>query len=368
MLAEFLNGGISISTYPRILIDLDKITHNTKTVVHLAKTVGATVTGVTKATCGDPHVAQAMLDGGATSIADSRITNIKKMKEAGIDAEFMLLRTPMISELEAVIEYADISLQSERTVVQQLSAIAKDKGTIHKIILMIEMGDLREGATREELDTLLTKTMQYEGIQLHGLGMNLACFGGVVPTKEKIEEFERLVDRLCQKHGLSPPIISGGNSANIPSLLDGVPYHIINHLRIGEGILLGLETVNRTPIPHTFQDAFVLESEIIELKEKPSVPEGVVSQNAFGKTPRFKDLGRIVRGIVAVGNQDVIVEDLTPKDGSVNILGSSSDHIILHLKESSKYKVGDVVQFTMNYGALVHLFTSGYVKKIYHNA
>jgi len=344
---------------------LNKITHNTTTIVQLAKNAGATVTGVTKATCGDPCVAQAMLDGGVTSLADSRITNIKRMKDAGVDAKFMLLRTPMLSELTEVIDYAHVSLQSERTVMQQISTIAKEKGTIHKIILMIEMGDLREGATREELGTMITDVMQYEGVHLHGFGMNLACFGGVVPTKEKIEEFEHLVDNLCQEHGLSFPVISGGNSANIPSLLQGVSYRTINNLRIGEGILLGLETVHRTPIPHTFQDAFVLESEIIELKEKPSVPEGVISQNAFGKTPQFTDVGIIMRAIVAVGNQDVIVEDLTPMDDSVNILGSSSDHIILHLKDASKYKIGDIVQFTMNYGGLLHLFTSHYVKKVY---
>lgn len=324
-----------------------------------------TITGVTKATCGDPKVAQAMLDGGVTSLGDSRIANIKRIRDAGIDAPFILLRTPMLSELNDIVDYADVSLQSERVVLQRIATIAKDKSTTHKVILMIEMGDLREGAMKKELDALITEVMQNEGLQLYGFGMNLACFGGVVPTKKKIEEFEQLVDKRCNEHGISVPLISGGNSANIPLLLRGVPHHSINHLRIGEGILLGLETVHRTPIPHTFQDAFILEGELIECKEKPSVPNGIISQNAFGEKPRFTDKGTTVRGIIAVGKQDVIVEDLQPKDHSMTILGSSSDHIILHVKNTATYGVGDIVQFTMRYGALVHLFTSPYVKKIY---
>ncbi len=349
-----------------LTVDLKKIRRNTENIVKLAKKFDITITGVTKASCGDPKIAMEMIKGGAVSVADSRVENLKNLKNAGIQKELMLLRTPMISEIEDVIEYADVSLQSEFKVIQKLSETAVKHGKKHKIILMVEMGDLREGMNPSELDEKISQIQSLQGIKIHGVGMNLACFGGVAPTNEKIQEFNRVINEIEEKHNIKFEIISGGNSANIPSLLKETEQGRINNLRVGEGILLGLETVNRTAIPGCFQDTFFVEAEIIELKKKPSKPYGIVTQNAFGETPEFKDRGEILRGIVALGKQDVIVEDLEPYDENIIILGSSSDHIIVEIKNNN-YNIGDKIRFGMKYGALVHLFTSKYVKKKYIN-
>jgi len=317
---------------------------------------------VTKATCGDSKVAQAMLDSGCVGIADSRIPNIKDMSEKGVKTEFMLLRTPMLSEISDVIKHSDISLNSEIKVIEKLSEEAKIQNRIHKIILMVEMGDLREGIAIENLDQIILRCKKLEGIELYGIGMNLACFGGVVPTKEKIDDFCKLVKLTEEKHDIKFNLISGGNSANIPYIIDNPEKTRINNLRIGEAILLGLETVHRTAIKDTYQDAFILEAEIIELKIKESKPFGKITQNAFGETIEYKDIGKINRAIIAVGNQDTIPQDLVPLDNDIEILGSSSDHVILRLKNNS-YKLGDKIRFKLKYGALVNLFTSKYVKK-----
>jgi predicted amino acid racemase len=197
-----------------------------------------------------------------------------------------------------------------------------------------------------------------------GLGMNLACLSGVVPTREKMREFETLVEDLERRLNIRFEVVGGGNSANIPILSAGERAGRTNNLRVGEGILLGLETVNRTPIPGTRQDAFTLEAELIEVKEKPTMPGGETSQNAFGETPEFEDRGVVTRGIVAVGRQDVIVEGLTPGDPGVTIIGSSSDHVVLEMG-GGEHNVGDVVRFGVDYGALVHLCTSPYVEKVH---
>lgn len=307
-----------------------------------------------------------MIKGGVYSIADSRVENLKKIKNAGIQKELMLLRTPMLSEIKDVLEYADISLQSELKVIKKISEIALELGKKHKIILMVEMGDLREGMIPDEIDRIIDHIKGLHGIKIYGIGMNLACFGGVVPTDEKIQEFNKIVNRIEEKHNICFKIVSGGNSANIPSLLNKIDQGKINNLRIGEGILLGLETIKRSAIPNCFQDTFFVDAEIIELKKKPSKPYGKISQNAFGETPNFKNRGEILRGIVALGKQDVIVEDLKPYDEDIEILGSSSDHIIIEIK-NNEYNVGDKIRFAMKYGALVHLFTSKYVKKNYIN-
>jgi ornithine racemase len=307
-----------------------------------------------------------MIKGGVSSVADSRVENLKNLKNAGIQKKLMLLRTPMISEIKDVVEYADISLQSELKVIQKLSEESINHGEKHKIILMVEMGDLREGMNPSELDEKIEQIQSLQGIKIQGIGMNLACFGGVAPTNEKIKEFNKIITETEEKHNIKFEIVSGGNSANIPSLIEKIDQGRINNLRIGEGILLGLETVNRSAIPGCFQDTFFVEAEIIELKKKRSKPYGMVTQNAFGETPEFKDRGEIIRGIVALGKQDVIVEDLKPYDENIDILGSSSDHIIVEIKNNN-YNIGDKIKFGMKYGALVHLCTSKYVKKKYIN-
>ena len=349
--------------YPRLLINLKKIEHNAKTIIDLASRYGMSVTGVTKATCGDPKVAKAMLKGGVSSIGESRIENIVKLKEAGVHAKMMLLRTPMLSEVKKVVNYADISLNSELVVISRLSEEAIKKGIKHQIILMVEMGELREGVVKKELYPIIKKMLTFNGIELFGVGMNLACLTGVIPTKAKIKEFDSVVLEIEDKVGTKLKIIGGGNSANIPLLLNGHPKSKINNLRIGEGILLGLETVHRTSIPDTYQDAFILEAEIIELKEKPSVPDGEISQNAYGETQTFENIGTIKRGILGIGRQDVIVDGSKPV-GGFKILESSSDHIVV-FNTPPKAKVGDILKFKPNYGALVNLFTSKYVNKEY---
>ncbi|MBN1390797.1 MAG: alanine/ornithine racemase family PLP-dependent enzyme [Candidatus Thermoplasmatota archaeon] len=355
---------MDLGEYPRLLVDDLKIEENARVIVELAKEHGIGVTGVTKATCGDPGVARAMIRGGVTSIGESRVLNIKRLRSEGLDADILLLRTPMASEVDEVIDVADISLNSEMGILGLLNAEAEKREKVHKVVPMVEMGDLREGFPPEELFQVLEPITRMKGLSLHGLGMNLACFGGVVPTSEKVEEFEEMVEDVEDRLGMDLEMISSGNSANIPLLTEGHSHGRTNNLRIGEGILLGLETVNRTAIPGTHQDAFVLEAEIIEKKSKPSKPQGTVSQNAFGEIPSFEDRGEMVRGIAAVGRQDAILEDLVPIEEDLEVLGGSSDHLLLDMEGSGK-DVGDHVRFIPAYGALVHLCTSEYVNKVH---
>lgn len=353
-----------MSDYPRLVIDTEKIKNNTKTISKLAGDAGMSVFGVTKASCGDPKVAQAMLDGGAEGLAESRIENIIRLRESGFDGPIMLLRTPMISQADEVVAFSDMSLNSEISVLKALSDAASKQGKKHRVIIMVEMGDLREGETEKKTPPLLDRTLELDGIELYGMGMNLACFAGVIPTLEKISKFESLVTEEESRLGIKFEMISGGNSGNIPLLLDEPQMGRIDNLRIGEGILLGLETAYREPIPETYQDAFKIEAEVIESKTKPSVPFGTVTQNAYGETPAFEDLGDLKRTILALGRQDTILEDITPLDKDLEMIGGSSDHMVLN-DINANYNPGEIVSFIPSYGALVASFTSRYVHKVY---
>ena len=346
---------------PRIEINLKKIAHNAAILIDLYGSKGVEIIGVTKAVCGNPAIAKILLKSGLKTLADSRIENIQRMIDAGIDAEFLLLRSPHFSQAETVVKYTDISLNSEIVVIKELSKFAVEQNTIHKIILMIELGDLREGLMPSDLDTTIEQILELHGIELVGIGTNLACMGGIKPNDKKMGYLSSMGTEIEEKFGISLKYISGGNSANFNWFMDTKDIGRINSLRLGESIYLGCETLYRRPIPGLFLDSFTLVTEIIESKIKPSIPNGEVAQDAFGNVPNFKDRGKILRVILGIGLQDVKVSGLTP-DLDVDILGSSSDHIIVDAKNLN-LKVGEELEFEMNYGALLSAMTSPYVTK-----
>mgnify|MGYP005725379455 CR=1 FL=1 len=346
---------------PRIEIDLEKIAHNAKTLKELYGSKGIDVIGVTKVVCGNPDIADVLVKNGISILADSKIANIRRMRNAGIQAEFLLLRTPFLSQAEAVVKYADISLNSEISVVKRLSKFALEYNATHKIILMVELGDLREGLMPSDIDNAVEQVVGLEGIKLVGLGTNLACFGGIKPDEEKMGYFSSIARAIEEKHGLTLEFVSGGNSANYNWFMSTKDVGKINNLRLGESIYLGCETLYRKPIPGLFTDAFTMVAEVIESKIKPSLPCGDVCQDAFGNVPEFQDLGYAKRAILGVGLQDVMVSGLTPRS-DIYILGASSDHIIVNTKKI-ELKVGNELEFDLNYGALLSVMTSPYVIK-----
>ncbi len=349
---------------PVISVDLDKIENNAKTLITFCQKKNITITGVTKVTCGMPQVARAMIWGGVTSIGESRIENIHRLRASGIHHPFMLLRIPPLSGVDEIVASVDISLNSELSVIQKLAQAAVKRGLIHNILLMIDLGDLREGIWPDDLIPLVHEVVTMRGIKIAGLGTNLTCYGGIVPTRENMQELVDYAKQIESRFNLKLKYISGGNSSSLKLLADGKMPKEINHLRIGEAILLGRETVNREKWPGTHQDAFMLSAEVIEVKIKPSMPIGQISQNAFGEEPVFEDKGDITRAILNVGREDVNVEGLTLLDNSLSILGASSDHLLLNVTPAKpKIKLGDRIKFFPNYAALLSSMTSAYVEK-----
>jgi predicted amino acid racemase len=348
---------------PRIEINLAKVAYNAAKLVELYGSKHIGLMGVTKTVCGAPEIATVLLDQGIHMLADSKLLNLQKMRDAGIKANFVLLRSPAISEVEAVITHADISINTELAVIYKLSEVALSKDIVHKIILMIEMGDLREGIMPENLDGFIQKVLNLAGIKIVGIGVNFACFGGVKPNEQKMKDLSLLANDIETKFSLALCCVSGGNSANYNWFMTTDDVGRVNNLRLGESIYLGRETLNRLAIPELYTDAFTFVTEVIELKIKPSVPYGEIGQNAFGIYPEFEDRGQMTRAILGVGNQDVLVTGLQPIL-DIDIIGSSSDHTVIDAKENN-LEVGDEVSFNLNYGALLSLMTSPYVYKQY---
>jgi predicted amino acid racemase len=348
---------------PRVEIELDKLIHNARELTALYGSRGIHVTAVTKGVCGSPWIASALLNSGIRSLGDSRIANIQKMREAGLDAQFVLIRSPMPSEAERVVEFADVSLNTEISVIRLLAEHATKRGKTHRIVLMVELGDLREGILPCDVDAMVEKVIRLRGVELSGIGTNLACFGGVRPTEANMWALSSISGKLERKYGVNFEIVSGGNSANYQWFVSTPDVGLVNHLRIGEAILLGCDTLTRKQIPGLYTDAFTLVAEVIELKTKPSKPYGEIAQDAFGNVPVFEDKGEMKRAILALGRQDVDVSGIRPRI-EADVLGASSDHLILDVRDPG-LEIGDQVRFDVGYGALLRAMTSPYVEKVY---
>ena len=286
------------------------------------------------------------------------------MKRAGVKSRFMLLRAPMRSEMEETISLADISLNSEISTLKSLNHIAHQYGRKHEVVLMIELGDRREGVLQENALEQVKEILELRSLKLAGIGANLTCLNGIKPTAEKMAALSALADEIEQTYNMKLEIVSGGNSANYQWLSECSDAGRINHLRIGETILFGSDPITQEGINGFEHDTFRLQAEVIESMRKPSKPNGVVSFDAFGQVPQVKDKGPMRRAILAIGSQDVDPSGCRPLDPDLRIIGTTSDHMVIDSGEKM-LNVGDIVEFRLHYRALLRLMVSGYVEKNY---
>jgi predicted amino acid racemase len=350
--------------HPYITIDLDKIEHNARTIVRLCAEHGIDVIGVTKGVCGNPEVAQAMLKGGVSGIADSRLENIRRLGTAGIDAPYMMLRLPPLSTVDEVVQLTKVSLNSELQVLVGLSLAAQRRGLIHDVIVMVDLGDLREGVWADDLIRFMGEALGLPGIRVIGLGTNLACFAGVIPSVDNMNQMVELAVEVEQTFNTTIGLISGINSSGLDVIRRGEMPQRINQARIGEAILLGRETTHRRPWPNTYQNAFALHAEIIEVKTKPSLPLGQLGEDAFGRLPGFEDRGMRRRALLNIGREDVDIDGITPQSAGLEIIGASSGYVVIDVDDAKQpVQVGDELSFSLNYAALLAAMTSEYVQK-----
>jgi len=350
--------------YPRMEINLKKLEYNARKLQELFAPEGISIMAVTKGFTAEKRIVEALLRGGLAYIADARIKNLRKLQD--LPHEKVLLRLPMISEAKEVVQYSDYSLNSELETLRALGEEAIRQGKIHKVIVMVDLGDYREGIRSQKVEAFVSQAVEIEGVVIKGFGVNLTCFGGVIPEKTTLQRLVDIAREMEKKYGLDVQIISGGSSSSVYLLNEhGFPEGI-NNLRLGEVLLLGKETAFGKRFDGLCEDAFILKTQIIELKDKPSVPKGKIGRDAFGNVPHHEDRGIIRRAIVALGKQDVDPSGILPVNEKIRILGASSDHLILDLsKDPQGYQVGDVVKFYVKYGGMLNAMTSPYVEKVY---
>jgi ornithine racemase len=352
-----------MSARATVTIDLGKVRANARTVVE--RLHGISVVAVTKATAGSPQVGRAMLAGGARALGESRLENAQRLRDAGLTSPIWLLRSPPPELAGETVHLTDVSLQSELETVVALDNAAAAAGRRHAIVAMVDLGDLREGMLPQALPAFLERVNAMDHVDIAGIGVNLTCYGAIMPDEDNMGRLAELAEQSVRQLG-RPLLVSGGNSGSVGMAVSGRMPAAIDSLRIGETILLGVDTLTREPTLGLHLDAFTVSAPIIECLVKPSLPWGTIAQDAYGNVPSFTDRGERRRAICALGRQDAPAEGLTPLDPRVEVLGASSDHLILDVDAMDRPpRLGESLSFVPTYAATLQLFTSPYVQKVF---
>ncbi len=354
---------------PTLKIFPGRIAQNAQHLKKLCGLQGVDLVGVTKVTLGDPIVATEMLGAGLRTLGESRLANVERLHKTGISHHMVLLRTPPSHEVKQAVRLVDTFLVSELGPLKTILEAAFEEGRECNITYMVDTGDLREGVYYKEAVEEITEAARIAGKSLTGIGTNLGCYGGVIATPEKFEILLEIGSKVEKKTGQPIKVYSAGNTASLPLVEKKTVPEGINQFRLGEAIICGTDVTNNRNVPGTRQDTFILSAEIIELKTKASVPEGMIGQDAFGRKPVFADKGKRLRAILNAGEQDIYSSGTIPLDEGAEVLHASSDHLIVDVHSCRKsFRVGDRMQFRLSYGSLLRAMTSPFVSKVYEHA
>ncbi len=357
--------------YPILEINLDKVYQNAKHMIDLCDSKGINIASVVKGFNGLPQVVEQFVKAGSKYIAHSRMDQIVKLKEYGISVPVMLIRIPMLSEIEELVNYVDISLNSELETLNRIEKECILQNKSHKIVLMFDLGDIREGIMDEKefIELAMYVEKNLKKVHLYGIGTNLGCYGSIRPTEENLGKLCNIAEKIEKNINRKLDMVSGGATTSIPLIMDGKMPEKINNLRIGEGMILArdLKDYWGYDMRKMNQDTFVLKAEIVEIKEKPSYPIGEMFIDAFGNKPEIQDRGIRKRALLAVGKQDFAYHDtLIPQMKGVEVVGSSSDHLIVDVQDcDQELKLGDIIDFHIYYPHMLYLSGSTGITKKY---
>ena len=344
--------------YPQLEVDLGKLKENLTALRERCQDSFVGIIGVVKGVNAWPEAVRLFDESGFAYLASSRIDQLRTMRRQGVHTPLMLIRIPMRSELEDVVSVAEASLQSDLDTLRAANLEAERQGKVHGVLLMIDLGDLREGFwdAEELIDAASEVERKLKHLRLLGVGVNLSCYGSIRPDKRNMQGLASLAFEVERAIGRPLEYVSGGASTSTYMVLDGTMPGRINNLRLGEILLVGRANYGCDP-DFTHRDVFTLRAEVIECRDKPSFPVGQLTVDAFGRTGHYVDRGIRRRALLAIGRVDYgECADLKPRMAGVEILGASSDHTILDVEEvKDQISVGDVLEFDVNYASLVNL-------------
>lgn len=358
-------------------INKKKIISNIKKLSSFLNNRGMQWTMVTKLLCGDKDILKELISDPVIklshSVGDSRISSLKTIKKFDPNIVTMYIKPPAMDIIRSIVSYADISLNTSFKTLEAINAEAKRQNKKHRTIIMIELGELREGVLRERVVDFYKRVFQLSNIEVEGLGTNLGCMYGIEPTYDKLIQlslYKQLLESVFEKQ---IPLISGGSSITLPLIKQKKIPNSVNHFRVGEAVFCGTTPFDNNRFSNLNIDAFEYYGNIIELEEKEIVPDGVIGEGNVGHAAEFNEdeiHKKTTKAILDFGVLDANAEDLKPKDPSIKFVGTTSDLTVYDLgsnldsKGNVKYHVGTQLPFIPGYMGSARLMNSKFIKKV----
>ena len=360
--------------YPQLEFDLALLRSNADAVISRCRGMGIRVCGVVKGVDGMPEAARVLRAAGAAELGTSRLEQVAKCRAAGVPGPWLLIRIPGLTELPDVVALCETSLQSEWPTLLALEEECLRQNKTHRVIVMTDLGDLREGFwdKKELVDVCERVERELPHVHLAGIGVNLTCYGSTKPTPEKMNELVGLARQVEQRIGRKLEIVSGGATSSFTLVHWGTMPAGVNHLRIGEAILLGKDLQvdwGIRDMDYLRMNALTLRAEVVEVKDKPTYPIGEFAIDAFGRKPVYEDRGIRRRAILALGRADVgELESLIPREPGLTVIGGSSDHCIVDVEDCPRrLQVGDIVEFSLCYSHMLYATARSDMRIIFKN-
>ncbi len=350
-----------------IELDKSKLTHNFNFLNTMFEENGIQWGVVSKLLCGNKTFIKLLLDLGIREVHDSRISNLKTIKSIDADVQTVYIKPPPKRSIRSLVRYADVSFNTDLETIRLISEEARRQNKKHKIIIMIEMGDLREGVMGDSLIGFYARIFELPNIEVIGVGTNLNCLNGVMPSHDKLIQlslYKQLVEATFNR---KIPWVSGGSSVTIPLLMKKMLPRGVNHFRIGETLYFGNDLVSGEIIKGMKKDVFTLWAEIVELIEKPMVPIGELGTNVAGETFEIdeRNYGKMsYRALLDIGLLDVDPKHLFPIKKGLEVTGASSDMLAIDMgNNKAGLKSGDLVGFHLDYMGVLSVLNSNYIDK-----
>ena len=357
--------------YPKLIIDREAFRNNARIIKKLCDDNNVSLCAVVKVYHAMPELITILHEEGINEYASSRVVHLKNIKGLYPEDKTLLIRIPMISELEEVVKYVDTTLISERDTLEKLNEVASKYNKVQDVILMEDLGDLREGIIDQNDLVSLADYIKnnLKNIHIKGIGTNLTCYGSIRPTVTNLSKLIETKHMIEDKIGEPLEIVSGGATTSVELLIDGNMPKEVNHLRVG-GLFTTPEYIKEFKIWKNYlpglRNVFTVEAEVIESNTKPTYPIGEIVVDGFGNKIEYEDRGDKKRIIVALGKCDIGgYLQLYPHDKNSFILGGSSDHTIIDVDNSDiNYKVGDIVELDLDYESIMIGMESKYLNVI----
>lgn len=278
----------------------------------------------------------------------------------------MMLQLPDKEQVAVIGDTSDTWLVSDPAHARMIAAVAQRQGQMQELILMVDVGNHREGVIPELTVSTAAAIMENEGVSLIGMGTTVGCYCGYKAGVADMENLVSIASETEAQLGCRFETLSVGSGTMLLGLAEqGEMPERINQLRIGAAVLVGEEPPTKRAIPGLFQDAFIFQGKVLETSLKPPTPEGSIGTDAFGNQVVFEDQGVRRLCILNFGLLDVDSYDLTPLTEGLRIIAAASNYTICDTTDCDlQPAIGDTLEFRMAYSSMARAMASKDVEKV----